>query len=164
MTSIEKRDELTRILGVNIKTKLPELKKLLRTCNSDLGGVDGVYRFYHQSFKVFYYLQPLTLKIVEALKSVAPPAEPDIQLSSTTYPGAGSMNEWFMQIVAEGTGKTFTYDANSRWLTETRPIVEAFMHAKHFLEVIINYSDQLEDAPALMDMGYALLLSLYNLR
>jgi hypothetical protein len=58
-------------LLTNIKLKLPGLEKLLKEMNSHWYYEDPVYRFYHQSFKV-YNLQEQTKKIVEALRSIAP--------------------------------------------------------------------------------------------
>ena len=58
-------------LLANIKSHLPELTALLQEMNSPWFYEDSIYRFYHQSFKV-YALQNETKKIVEALKSVAP--------------------------------------------------------------------------------------------
>jgi hypothetical protein len=42
------------------------------------------------------------------------------------------------QIIAEGTGKEFDLSMNDRWLAETRPIFEAFFHAKHMLEMVVK--------------------------
>lgn len=73
-----------------LKADLPALECLLGRC-ADLGYEDLIYRFYHQSFKV-YSLQDRTTAIVAALQALAPDR---------------SLNEWFMMIVQEGTGKTF---------------------------------------------------------
>ena len=79
-----------------------------------------IYRFYHQSFKVFR-LQESTTAIVEALQSLMPHLP---------------LNEWFMDIVTQGTGKEFDMEMNERWTEATRPIVEAFFHARFFLEMV----------------------------
>lgn len=55
----------------NIHGKLPELEKLLNEISSRSVYEDGIYRFYHQSLKV-YHLQLYTQRIVEALRSLAP--------------------------------------------------------------------------------------------
>jgi hypothetical protein len=106
-----------------------------------------VYRFYHQSFKVFY-LQHQTVEIVKVLRSLAPEQ---------------SLDRWFEQIVAEGTGKSFDSNDNAKWPEVTRPIVEAFFHARYFLEMAVRYSI-LEAPPNPLPSGYAALLSLYRLR
>jgi hypothetical protein len=45
------------------------------------------------------------------------------------------LHPWFLQIVRQGTGKEFTTADNNRWSRVTRPIVEAFFHARFFLEL-----------------------------
>ena len=110
-------------LYANLWASLPELEKLLRDCQSHWGYEDGIYRFYHHSFKV-YTLQETTSAIVAALQSLAPER---------------SLNESFIQIVRDGTGKQFEREHNRRWPEVTRPIVEAFFHAKYFLEMAVRY-------------------------
>jgi hypothetical protein len=63
----------------NIKEQLPELEKLLAASNDHWVMEDGVYRFYHQSFKVYDRLQPITLEITKALQKL-------LLSSSTTLP------------------------------------------------------------------------------
>jgi hypothetical protein len=65
-------------------------------------------------------LQSHTLAIVEKLRSLSPAEE---------------LNEWLVRIIAEGTGKTFSPEHNKNWLDVTRPILEAFFHARFFLEI-----------------------------
>jgi hypothetical protein len=110
-------------LFVSLKAALPELQKLLRECGGEWGYEDPIYRFYHQSFKV-YALGNTTKRIVSALQALAP-EQP--------------LNEWFVRIVSEGTDKTFDHEHNARWLEVTRPIVEAFFHARYFLEMAVTY-------------------------
>ena len=88
-----------------------QLEELLKKSSDHWGFEDPVYRFYHQSFKV-YYVQERTTAIVKLLKSLAPDRP---------------LNPWFAAIVAEGTGKTFTPADNARWPEATRPIVEALL-------------------------------------
>src|SRR4051794_31311782 len=106
-------------LFARLKAALPGLEELLERCSGHWGYEDPIYRFYYQSFKV-YSLQERTTKIVEALQALAPERE---------------LDKWFRQIVSEGTGHKFEMAHNSRWLEETRPIVEAFFHARYFLEM-----------------------------
>ena len=54
----------------SLKSSLPELEKLLEECSGDWGYEDPVYRFYHQSFKV-YALGHATKRIVSALQALA---------------------------------------------------------------------------------------------
>jgi hypothetical protein len=81
------------------------LEKLLRDCQSHGGYEDAIYRFYHHSFKV-YALQETTSAIVASLQSLAPDRK---------------LNESFMAIVRDGTGKTFEREHNRQWLEVTRP-------------------------------------------
>ena len=99
-----------RQLFANLPASLPTLETLLRDCQSHWGYEDPVYRFYHHSFKV-YALQETTSAIVVALRSLAPERP---------------LNESFLAVVRDGTGKIFEPQHNLRWLEMTRPIIEAF--------------------------------------
>ncbi|MGB5694605.1 MAG: hypothetical protein WBM46_03045 [Polyangiales bacterium] len=103
------REEEARLLEA-IKAMLPKLDAILAQTEEPWGCEDGVYRFYHQSFKV-YGLQRLTKDVVEALQAIAPERK---------------LDAWFLEIVSEGTNRTFSTAHNERWLQETRPILEAF--------------------------------------
>ncbi|MCX6348511.1 MAG: hypothetical protein NTV79_03270 [Candidatus Aureabacteria bacterium] len=59
-----KQDELL----VNIKARLPTLEILLQKVSSPNDYEDPIYRFYYQSFKV-YWLQSGTKEIVEELRN-----------------------------------------------------------------------------------------------
>ncbi|MBI5544609.1 MAG: hypothetical protein HY901_12015 [Deltaproteobacteria bacterium] len=144
---VDSRQPVLALLA-NIRAALPQLEQLLDECNDEWGFEDPVYRFYHQSFKV-YGLQGKTKAIVAALQALAPDR---------------ALNEWFAQIVQEGTGKKFEQDHNRRWLEVTRPIVEAFFHAKYCLEMAVRYGKKLEQPPRLLPSGWAALLYLFNLR
>jgi hypothetical protein len=143
-------DESPRVQALleRIKARLPQLLEVLATANDHWGHEDGVYRFYHQSFKV-YGLQEHSRRMVEALDELG---EPSIS------------NEWFRSIVSEGTGKVFSDAHNRNWLAVTRPIVEAFFHARYFLEMACRYGRTLRYAPSTMPSGWAALLHLYGLR
>ena len=163
----DERPEAT-ILLKNIKGALPELEKLLEECHGHWGYEDPVYRFYHQSFKV-YDLQERTAEIVEALKRLAPPLDPKKYIigwrkAAIIHKKPTTLNEWFLKIVKAGTGKTFEMKDNERWLKVTRPILEAFFHSKYFLEMAVRYGKELKFAPAMLPSGWAALLYLYDLR
>jgi hypothetical protein len=117
-----------RALLTGIKAHLPELEALEERVSSLWVGEDCFYRFHYQSFKV-YSLQGQTLKIVAALAAILP-----------ERPLQGFLPE----IVAEGTGRTFSPEVNQRWTEETRPILEAFFHAREFLRLIVHYGRELE--------------------
>jgi len=134
-------------LLLNLQHDRPELEKLLAECSNHWGYEDPVYRFYHQSFKV-YGLQGSTQAIVQRLQALAPDRP---------------LNPWFIQIVQAGTGKVFKSEDNARWTEATRPILEAFFHARFFLEMAVRYAD-LQEPPQVMPSGYAALLYLFGLR
>lgn len=139
--------KLNQILLDNIKAQLPELTRYVEAINrSD----DGVYRFYHQSFKV-YKLQRYTERMVSILRDLAPE-------------GTTICNPYFLKIVKAGTGKQWQLSHNDRWLQHTRPIVEAFLHCCWFLNVAVRYGNELEVAPTSLPSGWAALLYLYGLR
>jgi len=137
--------EATLLAG--LRDRSDELGALFEAASDHWGFEDPVYRFYHQSFKVFW-LQETTRTIVTTLESLVP---------------GRSLHPWFLEIVEAGTGKTFTLEDNAIWTTATRPILEAFFHARYFLEMAVRYRD-LEEPPELLPSGYAALLALYGLR
>ena len=132
----------------SIAANLDTLEQLLGLCTNHWGYEDPIYRFYHQSCKVFY-LQERTQEIVAKLQALAP---------------ALPMNEWFMEIIRQGTGKEFDLKDNENWTAVTRPILEAFFHARYFLEMACKYGKELESPPEIMPSGWAGLLYLYDLR
>lgn len=160
----ENRTEKVRTLLANLKSRKAELAELLASCSGDGGYEDPVYRFYSGSFKVFP-LQKTTEKIVAALHSLLP-EQP--------------LDDVFLQIITEGTGHKFTHEMNADWPKHTRPIVEAFFHARYMLEMAVRYADwqlpsenreQFEPGDPrrlehlhLIPCGWAALLSLFNLR
>lgn len=132
-----------------LKAKLPELKTLLGRIRDHWVYEDRIYRYYHHSFKV-YGLQDTTQEIVDLLQSLAPPEV--------------TLNKMFMEIVEEGTGKAFEMDHNRDWSRHTRPIVEAFLHAKYFLEQLVKYGEELKVIPSMLPSGWASCLYLYDIR
>ena len=138
------KTEETRLLQ-NIKSDLHALEEILeRTARAE----DLVYRFYHQSFKV-YRIQSLTELMVAKFQALAPHLP---------------LNKTFMEIVREGTGRQFTMSDNENWNSITRPMLEAFFHARYFLEMACKYGKELESAPEILPSGWAAVLYLYNLR
>jgi len=135
-------------LLATIAKELPRLEELWQAVSGHWAYEDRIYRFYHASFKVFD-LQVFTKNIVEALQSLAPHLP---------------LNAWFAEIVSEGTGKTFTYEMNQRWTKETRPILEAFFHARYFLDMVCKYGKELKEPPTSLPSGWAAVLELYGLR
>jgi len=142
----QQRDECERRLRINLRARAAELSELFRSVSDMWGYEDPIYRFYHQSFKV-YALQADTQKIAKALQALLPDQP---------------LNDWFAQIVREGTCKEFAIEDNQRWLEVTRPILEAFFHARYFLEMACRYSNAPEEQ--MLPSGWAALLYLFNLR
>lgn len=137
-------------LLARIQAKLPELEELLKEISSHWVYEDRIYRFYHQSFKV-YDIQDHTKRIVEALRSLAP--------------CGASVNPWFEEIYHAGaSGKRFDDAHNEHWTTHTRVFLEAFFHVKFFLEMAVKYGKELQEAPANLPSGWAALLYFYNIR
>jgi len=134
------------LLGV-LQSRRDELKMRLEESSTEWGFEDPIYRFYHQSFKV-YALQEQTQALVRLLASLAPDRP---------------LNAWFLQIVQEGTGKQFMPADNADWPRVTRPIVEAFFHARFFLEMAVRYA-HVAEPPRVLPSGYAALLYLFGLR
>lgn len=141
-------DALRERLLACLKEKAEEFRALLEKMESHWGIEDGIYRFYHQSLKV-YYVQELTQEAVELLQSLLPERP---------------LNAWFMQIVREGTSKTFELAHNENWLHHTRPMVEALFHTHYFVKMACKYGQELEAQPAGLPSGYAALLYLFDLR
>ena len=131
-----------------IKEHLDELRALRERMSGHWEYEDSVYRFYHGSFKVFF-VQQLTLEIVAALRKLLPDRR---------------LNEQFLRILNDGTGKTFTPDVNKTWDSSTRPLLEAFFHARYFLDMAVRYGAELDVPPQTLPSGWAGLLYLYNLR
>jgi hypothetical protein len=141
------RDALEAALLSTAHAQHEALKQLLDASSDHWGFEDPVYRFYHQSFKVFW-LQQRTDTIVQRLSGLLP---------------GRPLHPWFLEIVRRGTGKEFATSDNDRWTLVTRPIVEAFFHARFFLEMAVRYA-KLETPPRPLPSGYAALLHLYQIR
>ncbi len=144
----EKRNKQMDQLLSNIKSRLPELTALFTEISGHWQYEDPIYRFYHESFKV-YHIQTYTQRIYDTLRSIAPPET--------------ALHEMFENIVTVGTGVKFEPSHNSAWARHTRPLLEAFFHARFFLEMAIKYGKELDTAPTVCPSGWAALLSLYNL-
>jgi len=145
----EKTIELDKQLLMGIKNKMLDLEALLKEINDEGVYEDFMYRLYHQSYKA-YNIQEITNKIIETLKGLAPKGV--------------TLNKYFNEICKNGTGKKFDLKHNSQWLHHARPLLEAFFHARFFLEMVVKYGKELEETPLLLPSGWACLLELYNLR
>ena len=151
LPEIERRGLTTKLLA-NLKTAMPKLEELQQEVVREWCEEDGIYRFYHHSFKVFGRLQPVTCEIFEAFKQLLPDHR---------------INHEFALIINEGLSKHFDMAVtNANWLRECRPVLEAFFHAKYFLEQAIKYGKSLEEADLqnVLPSGWAAFLYLFDLR
>jgi len=55
-------------------------------------------------------------------------------------------------------------EVNQRWGAATRPILEAFFHARYFLEMVCRYGRELNEPTDSLPSGWAAVLYLYGLR
>ena len=151
LDNIKKKYKKHDVVLRNLKKQMPKLESILKQVEDHWGYEDKVYRYYHGSFKL-YYLQDLTLSIWKVLKSVSP------------HKNKHDMNEDFLRIICEGGGHKFDISHNKEWSKRGRPILEAFFHAKYFLEMAVKYGNKLKRAPQVMPSGWASLMYLYNIR
>jgi len=132
----------------NIRSNRDEIEKQLLHFKSE--EPDLVYRFYHQSFKVFYMV-PLIERADTLFRQLAPEGV--------------DVNKWYSLIAKGGVGRKFDPDTtNDNWLGEVPPMLMAFWNAKYFLEQMLVAADELEEAPQVLPSGWAAVLYLYDLR
>jgi hypothetical protein len=140
--TLEEQLEKDQKLLEAIKAHLPQLERLLFQFRSDYE--DRMYRFYYNSFKV-YSLQDSTLQAADLFRTIGRAVE-------------RTLCAWFEEIVAGGTGLEFEMEHNRDWLRSTRPIVEAFLHAKYFLEMMVKYGQELDHPAQFLPTGWAAIL------
>ena len=129
-----------------IKAALPQLEALYEGLDHEYE--DRVYRYYHGSDKV-YVLQAGTQKIVQGLQSLCPDRP---------------LNEAFSRILKGGTGLSSQGTIGAERTAQERHILEAFFHARYFLEMAIRYGKSLNVAPSWLPSGWASVLYLFNLK
>ena len=136
-------------LFATIQAALPHLEHVLANVQSHWHAPDLFYRFYHRSFKV-YHCNEETAEMVRELQALAP---------------GRPLNELFLAIVADAASREFSPAVNSRWVEEVRPVIEAFLHARMFLELIVQAGREPEPQPGhSLRSGWAAVLTLYGLR
>lgn len=146
---LDSRDQTRDALLAAIQAQLPHLDRVLADVQSHWQTPDLFYRFYHQSFKV-YYANDTTAMIVRELQALAPERP---------------LNEWFLAIVADAESRRFTPDVNDRWVDEARPVIEALLHAKMFLELVVQVGHEPPPQDGFgIPSGWATVLYLYQLR
>jgi hypothetical protein len=131
----------------SIKINSLEIENLLK--DFEKAEEDLVYRFYHQSFKVFF-ISNLLQEAKTFFENLAPDSE--------------GLNAWFTEIIDTALAKRFTERTNENWRVEIQPVLEAFWHCKYFLEQMDKYGKELDESPQILPSGWAAVLYLYNLR
>jgi hypothetical protein len=163
-----------QILLEEIKLRLAELSELQTEMSDHWGYEDLIYRFYHGSFKV-YRIQQRTTSMVEKFKELKAAINSRIPAQQAPAPDAeewahhrwklhSQLNDAFLRIVSAGTGIKFDLEHNKDWDKHTRPQVEAFFHAKFFLDQIVKYGKSMDSAPDSLPSGWAAVLYLFNIR
>jgi hypothetical protein len=145
--NMDPRPEVALLLA-NLKVALPELEKLRKECRAR-DDEDVPYRLLHLSNKV-YGAQHHTTEIVGRLRAMAPVP--------------GKLDDYIEEIIADGTGKKWELSHNQDWTRHTRPIVEAYFWARYLLDMAIRFAREYDRPPALLDYGWAALLTVYRLR
>jgi hypothetical protein len=147
------------VAAVNGPDERPEVVQLLANIHRDqerldrlarLTGEEAIYRYYHQSFKV-YTLQDTTELLLTALKELNPRDPPAF------HPG-------FVELMDAGRGREFQMADNDHWHAATGPVVEAFFHARYFVQQASKYGHELTVPPSVLPYGWAALLELYGYR
>ncbi len=113
----QRQHELASELLNSIKARRADLENCLSWFQNE--EPDLVYRFYHQSFKVF-----ILTSLIDRANNLF------YELSPTS----DDLNPWFCQLVESALSKKFDDETNAKWLEETLPILQAFWHCKYFLE------------------------------
>jgi len=152
-------DVRARLADLDKPDDRPEVMLLLSNIHRDLDvfdrpakvdGEESVYRFYHQSFKV-YGIKQTTRTMVEALVAIHPRSP-------------AAFHSWFSQIIDAGLAPSFEYSDNDHWHEATGPLLEAFFHARYFVEQVARYGHALTEPPRVLPYGWAAILELYGLR
>jgi hypothetical protein len=142
------RDDAERQLLGAVKEHLEEIDALLEGFESL--EEDAVYRYYHQSFKVY--------GVQRAIKRVQ-------QLFEALAPDGTELNPWFVAVCQDACVKKFDIERSNRhWQAETRPILEGFWHCRYFLRQLAHYGRELDDRPKVLPYGWAAALHLYDIR
>ncbi len=117
---------------------MPELEDWAATYLASMWGYeDGMYRFYHHSDKVVA-LRDAVQKAMGVFRKIR----------------RRRLNRDYDAIVRTGTAAR----------AGRSDIVAAFLHTKYFVEMMIKYGRELEDAPSTLPSGWASVLYLYNMR
>ena len=64
----------------------------------------------------------------------------------------------------DGTGRKFDMSDKDDWVRATRPVIDAFFHARYMLEMVAKYGKLRNQEEQFIASGWAAVLCLYNLR
>jgi len=146
----EQKLMLERDLLANMKTYASDLTEVLEMVSSK-AYEDMIYRFYHYSMKVYLDAPHKTRMIVDILHRLAPTGT--------------RLSPLFEEVCLAGLDPIqFDLSHNQAWGLHTRPFIEAFFHARYFLEMAVKYATMLDEPPSLLPSGWAALLCLYEIR
>ena len=114
---------------------------------------DGVYRFYHRSFKVANLLA-MANEVYALLRGLCP---------------AGCrLNPWFVEIAEDAERKWTTASdlktRNAHWTRHARAVVEFAFHCNYFLGRLVQYESLEFASLRLLPSGVAAILELYGIR
>lgn len=109
-------------LHAAIQSRLPELEGQLAQLADD----DGITKFYEESYKAPLRLTEAIVRLHALLLSLAPKRP---------------LHPWFVRIVADALEPRDTNprDDQAAWFAANRPLAEAFLHARYFLEQAVAY-------------------------
>ena len=140
-----------------ILTKIHEHRKEICEINCMISnhkkGIENmIYSFYDSSFKV-YELQSVTERMVDLFCLIGKCHFQDL-------------NPLYVEIISEGTNKKFDRSHKIRWSYETRPILEAFFHSHHLLQMMEKYGLDRNSGNLALDLneGWANVLNLYKIQ
>jgi hypothetical protein len=141
--------ERIHALASRIVARLPKLEELAEELED--AGEEGIYRYYHGSFKVFNLQDPVK-EAFALIKEIGGEDDPP----SFEYAA----------IVEAGTAYDFKLEMNDNWEASTKPILEAFWHTQYFVKMMIKYAKGMEtiEKGEPFESGAAAVLYLFELR
>lgn len=146
--AFQKQHALAGQLLNNIKTHRETIERVLARFRKE--EPDLVYRFYHQSFKVFI-MTSLIGSADELFKSLSPDSR--------------ELDPWYIQITSTALSRKFEdSETNENWFEVTTPVLLAFWNSKYILERMLAAADELTEPPTILPSGWAAVLCLYGLR
>jgi hypothetical protein len=148
--TLAEKQRLEQTLLANLKAQHTELASLLASMSGH-AYEDTVCRFYSGSAKLYQHAPQRTGEIIAALQRLEPSGTQLCPLFEQIYQDGGQE-------------KPFLLEYNSDWGLHGRPLVEAFFHARYFLEMAVKYGASLDSPPSYLPSGWAALLYLYGIR